>query len=305
MKRNECWNRSTGVLAALALVGALALPAAAGETVEREVPIAKNGEVSVENLAGSVTVKTWDRAMVRITGVLGDDVRERSVDADGDGEGVDIEVVLPRSSGRRNREDYGADLELTIPEGASVRIETVSASVDVKGVQGDVEVESVSGGIDLAGIRGGDVESVSGGITVRGFQGDLAASAVSGKVRVEGGDGALELSSVSGSIEVEATKLDGLEMETVSGSLLADFDPVGDGHYGFESVSGSIDLVLSPSLDARIEVEVFSGRIVTEFDGDHDEAEYGPGAWFHGQYGDGSAEILIENHSGSVELRKR
>ena len=97
--------------AALALVTALALPAglAAGTTVDQKHPAAPDGEVTIENMAGSIKVTGWDRAEVQVRGTIADSAEleitgsERKLHVEVSPERnpmakSDIEVMVPADS---------------------------------------------------------------------------------------------------------------------------------------------------------------------------------------------------------------
>ncbi|HMB69591.1 MAG TPA: DUF4097 family beta strand repeat-containing protein, partial [bacterium] len=261
----EIRNWAAGAVALLLAAGT----AAAGEPIHEEVPASKNGEVSIENLSGSVTVTVWDEDKVLVEGELGDGSERLEIDPDeGD---VSIEVVLPRNA----RHVEATDLEIRVPRGASVSVETVSADVDVSGVTGDVEVETVSGrvkGRDLAAV---EIETVSGEIDVADAEGPVEVASVSGYIEVTDCGDWVEASTTSGDIDVAGDLPDRVECETVSGTVEADITPVKGGAYRFESFSGEVVLRLPAKLDAAIDVETHSGRIRSEWDGRHREERYG------------------------------
>ena len=58
------------------VVGLAASPALAERVIDETVATIPDGEVSIELIAGSVTVTGWDRSEVQVTGTIGDDVEE-------------------------------------------------------------------------------------------------------------------------------------------------------------------------------------------------------------------------------------
>ena len=148
---------------ATALVWAVAGWASASRAVSESHPLTAGGEVSVESLAGSLTIEGWDGAEVQISGTLGDGVKDLEVESDGDG--VSIEVKYDEDF--HGREATKTDLTIRVPRSAGLSVETVSAGISVSGMRGDVELESVSGAIVVADAPSAlEVESVSGKVTV-------------------------------------------------------------------------------------------------------------------------------------------
>jgi len=292
MKRR---NWAAGAAALLLAAGT----AGAGEPIHEEVKAAKNGEVSIENLSGTVVVTAWDEAKVLVEGSLGDGSERLAIEED-DGD-VRIEVKLPRHA--RHVEE--TDLEVKVPRGAHVSVETVSADVDVRGVTGDVEVESVSGRVVARQLGAVDIETVSGEIDVAEVKGPVEASSVSGLIGVKECGEWLQASTTSGAIELGGDLPDRIECETVSGTVEAELAPAKGGGYRFESFSGEVVLRLPAKLDAAIDVETHSGRIRSEWDGRSRQERYGPGASFRLREGESSADISVSTFSGGVRLLKK
>ncbi len=289
----------TGRWVAVALL-LLAAPAAADD-IDETVGADPKGNVWIENVAGSVTVTAWDRAEVQVKGSYERRVREVEIDADGEGD-VSIEVVVPdhmRGGG------YEADLEIRVPKGASVEVETVSASIDVEGVEGSLELESVSGAVDVRGPSAGvEAGTVSGSIEVRGDIAWVEAESVSGSVEITDTKDQVEASTTSGRIEIRGGDYDQVSCESVSGRILFEGGLRKDAQVDVESFSGTVVLRLPADLDADIEAETFSGSIDSDF-GDPRRERFGPGEWLSTTVGKGSARIDVSSFSSSIRLEKR
>ncbi len=258
MKRIQC------------LMLTLALPAGAimaGQRVQETRSLSSGGTVSIENIAGSVTVIGWDRDEVGIDGSLGNegDVLE----VQGDEGRLSIEVVI-RDGWHKNIS--GSDLEIRVPRGARLEIETVSAGITISEFEGQIEAESVSGAIDIKG-RPRRVE----------------LSTVSSRIdcRIDGRLGEGEFESVSGRIQFEGDLSTG-----------GDFD--------FETVSGPIELILPSGVAADFEVSTFSGSISNDFGFRAEKtSEYLPSKELTFSVGGGGARVSAETLSGSIRIMHR
>ena len=259
--------------------------------------IAPDAVVLVENLAGSVTVRGWDRPSLEITGTIDDDVE--GLEIEGSEERLTISVEIPR----RHYRSTTADLEIRLPQGCRVEVETVSASVKASGMTGELSVETVSGQIEISG-PGGEVlaESVSGTVTVRGGRDDVQVATISSAIVVEGVHGSVELASVSGSIRVRGIGIERLEMENTSGRITAE-GVVANPRVDIESLSGTVELRLPSGFDAAVSVSTFSGTIRNSF-GEKARrcSKFAPGEELEFSRGSGSGRIRIENFSGTVIL---
>lgn len=292
-------------LVAAAATLALSATVQAQQTIDRTLPAHPNVEISVENVSGRVSVHVGEAEQVRLQAVLGPDVE--TLDVSGDAGGYHFEVEIVDDRGWHNRKvDIDSTIELWVPAGAAVEVETVSASVDVRGVSGGAAVETVSGGIDLAGVSGGvEAESVSGRVTVSASGGPVYAESVSGRVEITGARDEVHAGSVSGSVLISDFSGSEAYMETVSGSIRFEGDLVPGAELGAESVSGSVELMLPADLGAAFDVETFSGSIRSAFGGQvHEVSKYGPGKILDHKTGD-AAEVSVETMSGSVTISHR
>jgi DUF4097 and DUF4098 domain-containing protein YvlB len=257
------WNRTAAALT-LALV---ATGIALGRDVDETVKAAPNGEVQISLVAGSVTLIGWDRAEVKATGTIDEDIEEFEITSDGKDVSIEIEPIRDNYRGS----DRAAHLEIHVPRGASLDLEAVSAEIDVSDVAGEIGVESVSGTVRIrAPVRRVSVESVSG------------------TIRVDAQD---TLRSAS--------------FETVSGVIELRGRLASSGSFDFESVSGEVVLRLPADTDAEFDVETFSGGIDNDFGQRPTKVSpYLPGQKLAFTLGSGGAQVSIEVFSGRVRLIK-
>ncbi|MCZ6669822.1 MAG: DUF4097 family beta strand repeat-containing protein [Acidobacteria bacterium] len=233
------------------------------QTIDEQRPAARDVEITIENIAGSVTVVGWDREELQITGTLGEGTKE--LDVDGDRNSWDIEVEL--HSNRRNIE--GSNLEIRMPRGGRLTIETVSADIDVSDFDGTVELESVSG-----------------------------------KILVQGNPSEVELATVSGSIRLVSEGAVGSgEFQSVSGKITLQADLEDHGRFEFETVSGNIDLRIPSKISARFDISSFSGRITNDFgEVAVKTSPYLPSEELTFSVGGGGARVTVKTVSGNVRL---
>ena len=271
--------------------------------VDESAPCAKDGTVSVSNVAGSVRIETHDAAEVRVTGTADEDVEEVSVRADGGD--VKIEVKLPRRHHGRGGE---ADLVVKVPTGAAVVVETVSASIEVTGAGNDLDLQSVSGGVTVRDTEGdADISTVSGALDLSGVRGALDLESVSGRIAVEVDGGKIDAETTSGEIRVHGGALEHVDCTSVSGDIEISGTPRRGkeaAEISVENFSGGIRLELPESVGAELSVETFSGTIRSDFGGAVERERMGPGASLEDSWGDGSARVDLSTFSGSVDVRK-
>ena len=132
----------------LAVVLASACTAMADRPVSESRPADNDVEVTIELLACHVNGAVGDKAEVSVEGTIGDDVE--SVEIRGDGSRIEIAVEIPDESDWGHKvNDADAQLEIRVPRGAEVEIESLTADVEITGIGGDARAESISGDITI------------------------------------------------------------------------------------------------------------------------------------------------------------
>ena len=254
----------------LALAAALCTSAApaAERQVHEVVPAKADGTVSVEIVSGSVRFIGWSRNEVQIEGTLDEEVK--GLDIDAAGSRVSIEVELVDSGGRLSRAD--AHLEIHLPAGSRVEVESVSADLSCESITGRLNVESVNGEVKVTGdVTEAEVSTVSSGVVV----------------------------------ETTAALRDG-DFQTVSGGIDFRGALARDARLSVESVSGEVTLRLDRSASAEFRVETFSGEIDNQLGpAAKRSSPYVPAKTLAFSLGSGGARVTIESFSGKVELLPR
>lgn len=288
----------------------LATSAAHAESFDETRAIAGNGRVLIENVRGTIRVEGSDRADVRISGTLGKGAKGLTVE--GDERRLSISIDYPDSGGSWfggfwGGGDYGdSELVVELPATVSLDVESVSASVDVRGITGErVDIDTVSGDVDYAGSAADiKLDSVSGEARLTGSAREANLQSVSGNIRSELAlDRRLIAETVSGDLDVQsAGSLDQVRVESVSGDVSLSFGLQPGGRLSAEVLSGDFELLLPSASSAQLNIETFSGSIRSA-QGKVKKAEYGPGATLQTQLGDGDGDIRIESFSGDVVVR--
>ena len=281
-------------------MAAAAMPAAAQQRVDETKPAAKDGAVEVHNVAGSVRVTGWDQDQVAVTGTLGRGTERLEFTA-GERRTV-VRVVLPHNAHHVD----GSDLEIKVPRGSSLEVNTVSADISADKVSGETVLESVSGEITVGGEpKRFTARTVSGDVDITAASAPGQAKSVSGTVKLNGVTGDVEAGSVSGDISVKGDGISHVDLETTSGDIRLDAGLAKDGRVTAKTVSGTVELVLPAATSADFDVTTFSGHITNAFGPEAKRtSEYGPGKELSFSTGTGG-RIVARSFSGNVHLRKK
>jgi len=296
----------TRTLLALSLALVAAPAAWAATPINQTRPLDARGHVEIDNVKGSIQVRTWDKNEVHIGGSLGKGVEKLVVEGD-EGDLV-IKVEYPRrnSGWSSNDKSEPTDLIISVPVLASLEIDSVSATVDVVGTAGEsLEIDSVSGDVTVAGApREASIESVSGDLKLTLNTRNADVSSVSGDLTLRGKlTGEMAVETVSGNIDADSNgqRLRQISASTVSGDVRVRAGLVEGGELKAESVSGDLHFRLPKDTSARASGETFSGDL-TAPGAEIQRPKYGPGASFEHRYGSGNGQIRIETFSGDAEL---
>jgi DUF4097 and DUF4098 domain-containing protein YvlB len=289
--------------AVIATSALLATPAAqAVQNIDRSLPTGATPSVEISNVQGRVTVAAWDQQVVKVTGTIENDQTE--FEFSGDQRHVVIKVRPESNKVHRGKDD--AILDIKVPAGASLDINTVSADIDVQGVRGAQRLEAVSGDVTTAAYGEQlDVRTISGDAVVNGTGGNarVEVESVSGDVTVRGVDGELEAQSVSGNVELDLGTATRLQLETVSGNLKASLTLADAARFDAESVSGDVDVRFAKPVNGEFEFETFSGNIENCFGPKAErKSKYAPGTELRFTQGSGGARVSIDTLSGTISV---
>lgn len=296
-------NTRITTLAAASLL-CLAAPADAAQNLQRKAAVPADAAIEVANVSGRVEITAWDRNEVDLDAMLeGDDDQ---LEFDADGRHVRIKVTRPNNRFKGPKE---ATLIIRVPQGASLRAETVSAELTVKGVRGEQRLNSVSGDVRTEGFGAAiALRTISGDGTIAGTGGkaSVSLSSVSGDLDASNVQGSAEAETVSGEIELRLGAVDRLKVGTVSGEFDGAAELLPGARVELGSVSGDIRLTLKPPVNAEFDFESFSGELESCFGPQaRSKSKYGPGRELRFTQGTGGALVQVETMSGDVKICDR
>jgi DUF4097 and DUF4098 domain-containing protein YvlB len=279
----------------LILISTLSAPVLADQPIDETRPLNADARVSVSNCAGTIHVQAWDKNSLSLTGQLGDGVEKLLIE--GDASKLRIEVKLPKNA--HNVED--TVLQLRVPAGVALDLESVSADLAVQGMRGALKANSVSGDVHLQ-IDAPKVvaQTVSGDLHVEGASRDTQLKSVSGDVFVRGSQGELVGETVSGNLSVDGTSLAKLWLKSVSGDFNVKTSLTDAARANLETLSGEVDLALPASTNAAVDLTTFSGDLDSDLGSipsDTHKASL--------KLGNGNGIVSVHSFSGDISLKKK
>lgn len=264
---------------------------------ETDTLIAVPGDVriTVEQVAGDVTVTTWSQNQVR---VLADHGSDDTIEYELDGNELSI-------SAHSNTGMAIVDFELTVPVAAELEISAPFADVRITGTQGSISVQTVEGDIHVEGGRGQiDLHAVDGDVMVFGSEATVEAASVDGDVMLTDVSGGIEAQTVDGDVILKDASSDNVQASSVDGDILWDGDIRDGGRYRFVTHDGDVVVGVQQGANARVSVASFDA----DFEIEH-EINLEPGEQeskrFSFVLGNGSARMELESFDGSIRVTRR
>ena len=282
--------------------------ALAGAPINESRAVNADSRIDVSNIKGSITVSAWNKPEVAISGTLGDGAKGLVVE--GGADHLTIKVQPPHQQGWFS---WGADtrmgdtlLDIKVPKSAELKIEVVSADVNLSGVAGrSLKVDGVSGKLRLdSTAKEVELGSVSGNIDLTGTADRAHLETVSGNIRARGLNGQLKFETVSGDIDAESGSYREIDAGSVSGDINLRGTPDMNARIDVETMSGDVHLYLPADASTRLRASSFSGTIRSDF-GAVKEPDHGPVSSLDTTNGVGAGQVKIETFSGDIAIRRQ
>jgi hypothetical protein len=314
-------SRIFAVLVALLLAW---VPAAAQVQIDkhRAVPAGET-VVRISNAFGRISVTAWDKSDVWVKGTVaagaeGLDMESGPSD-DWDDEdddrpkkkvrrtAVEISVSVPDSWTFESDDDtdYRSTLDVYVPRGSWLEIETTNAPVTTSGTTGPISIETVNGTVKVAG-GGRDVElkSLTGDVEYVGTANSIGAETVSGAVHVDVQTAKVQVRTVKGAITVRGKTLPEVGIETTAGNVSIEGGTGTEGSWSIETFSGNVNLVFPQGASGHFRCKTAEGPITSNVGPKPRRPErFQPFRVLEFRTGSGEAEVEIETFSGAINLK--
>jgi DUF4097 and DUF4098 domain-containing protein YvlB len=245
-------------------------------------PVPKNAQITIRTTHGNITVHAEETAEIRVTARKNAHA-DNETEAHGAADAIHVAVtqtdsgftVEPSGSSSNGRPVY-VDLDVHVPKGATLYLQSDRGNIQVSGVTGNITMEG----------RDGDIEAhqVGGDVTVDSNKGDVRVTGAAGIVRVTGRGNQVELSDIQGAVTLDGEYFGPLRFARLT--------------KGVHFVSARSDLVVTQ----------LSGRIETSGAGDMEIYDAAGNVTLTTTKRDltldnVTGKIHVENRSGNVTMR--
>ena len=233
-----------------------------GEKVERTLTVDAEAVITLCVASGTLEVRGWDKSEVRVRSTDAAKIDFRRIDKMKDtsrpANRVDV-MVYDRSSAANQRVDCQAvaSVEMEVPAGATVQVQTRDGDIMISGVagayagsqNGDITIERATKLVEAG--------SVGGSIVLRDSSGRVNLSSAGGgveaiNVRAATEEDTFEVGTVSGDIQLERVSNPKVTAKTVNGAVMMTGPLAKNGYYGFTNMTG--DLILAMPKDASFKL---------------------------------------------------
>ena len=247
-----------------------------GEKIERSLTVAPQAIVTLCVASGTLIVHGWDKNEVRVRSLDAAQIDFRRIDKAKEPQtpANRVDVMVYDKTSRMNPKldcQAVADVEMEVPTGATVQVQTRDGDIHIAGVagayagsqNGDIMIERVTKLVEAG--------SVGGSISLRDSSGRVNLSSAGGgvqaaNVRGADGDDTFEVGTVSGDIQLDKITSPTVMAKTVNGTLTMSGALVKSGNYAFTNMTGDVVLALPHDASFRLKAKVSEKKsLLSEF----------------------------------------
>lgn len=139
------------------------------EVIDRTVTLSPGAEVSLESIAGPVTIETGNSGTAQVHiirgGATARDLACYKTEVDASATRLKIFHVQEKSRECHNIRSR-QEVHLVLPRSVNVSMSSVAGSVDIAPIDGRLELSSIAGQVRAMGVRQADLSSIAGGLAM-------------------------------------------------------------------------------------------------------------------------------------------
>lgn len=280
------------------VAAALTIPAVQGRQprapqTDQTVTVARGARLTVENFAGEVVVRAWDRDSLRVQARHSPSVK------------VEVRTTPAGVVVRADHQARGSvDYEISIPAWMPVRVGGTYNFITVEGSQSEVSAETTRGDVVIKGGTGTvTAKSIMGEVIVEGARGRVTANSVNQGIRITGASGDITAETTNGSISLSQITAQNVDVNTINGDI-AFAGPAADrGRYRFTTHNGDITVAIPEASNVTFTVRNYQGSFSSTFKlNGPPRSEVRQGKRTVYTLGSGSAEMELETFGGSIRV---
>ena len=247
-----------------------------GGKIERSMTVDPQAIITLCVASGVLNVRGWDKNEVHVRSADAAQIDFRRIDKikDSPRPAARIDVMVFDKSGASNPKldcQALADVDMDVPAGATVQVQTRDGDITIAGVSGayagsqngDITIERATKLVEAG--------SVGGSIYLRDSSGRISLSSAGGGVEVVNvrpatEEDTFEVGTVSGDIHLDRVSNPKVMAKTVNGAVMMTGPLAKKGYYGFTNVTGDVVLALPHDSSFQLNAKVSEKHdIVSDF----------------------------------------
>jgi len=242
------------------------------QKIERSIAAIPTVAVSLCVDSGDVTVRGWDKNEVfaRSSEVGRLELKRSDTWTQSGGAAKVVVWLADKDEGQNEKSGCHAfgDVELMVPRGASLYLQTGEGTIDVGDVA-SIFARSETGDISIhKASRSVEAISFSGEISVENSSGRMAMKSVSGVInaanlRANDQNDCFEASTISGDIQLDKVGHQLVTVKTANGNIGVSGPLAQQGRYNFNTTSSDVTLSLPANASFRLNARVARDREIT------------------------------------------
>ncbi|HEX9545006.1 MAG TPA: DUF4097 family beta strand repeat-containing protein, partial [Pyrinomonadaceae bacterium] len=241
------------------------------QKIERSIATAPTVAISLCVDSGDVTVRGWDKNEVFARSSEVGRIEFKRADA-GNQSGGATKILVWLADKNEGEEKSGChafgDVELMVPRGASLYLQTGDGTIDVGDVAsifarsetGDISIQKASRSVEAVSFSGEiSVENSTGRMSMKSVSGMISAA----NLRANDQNDCFEAATISGDIQLDKVDHQQVSVKTANGKIDVSGPLAHQGHYTFNTTNGDITLSLPANASFRLNARVARDHEVT------------------------------------------
>ncbi len=247
-----------------------------GEKVERSLAVDAEAVVTLCVASGTLRVRGWEKSEIRVRSLDATQIDFRRIgkvkDTSKPPTRIDV-MVLNKSTGVNPKFDCQAiaDVEMEVPAGATVQVQTRDGDIIIAGVagayagsqNGDISIERATKLVEAG--------SVGGSISLKDSTGRINLSSAGGgveaiNIRAASDEDTFDVGTVSGDIQLDRVSNPKVTAKSVNGTVTMSGPLAKSGWYGLTNMTGDIVLAMPHDASFQLNAKVSDKHdIVSDF----------------------------------------
>jgi len=265
------------------------------EIIQKELPLDKNGTVSVKSTYGDIIVKEWKQDSVQLKATKMASKEELLPEADVKIQASEKRIVIATKEKKEAEGKVEIKYELIVPETANINLIGKKGSLSINNLRATVKARTENGNIEVANVKGSTIASTDyGSITVCNSSEDVRVHTLNGNITIDEATKNIVARAKKGTICT--TCKNACQLDTIS----------------LSTQSGNIEICLPEEVNAELLAKTAKGKITSEhyITMKPQTTMLNKKTWARmrkevdGTLGNGDATIKLTSGSGNIKINK-